>query len=474
MTETGVSYLLSGLSQSLSPLSPAVIVTCVSAWKGWRNIENGQSCKIHRLPDMLRQTRWNLQLRWKFAVRAGCVCSLLMLCVVLIRFVEEELGKKQFFYRYTDTAARDALSSRPTRSVTPTPTTTTVTSTAHGARQDTSVVFSNLTCIANMPGNLDSDVIHYIRSEHTVSQEKSGRRVNKTTLPTSPQQDFPNRLQVVPPFQGLGLGNRLFLFASLLGLADYHHVTPVFTDGGLAQMFKISYPVSPRVANTPGKWFVRREKKPSAYDPTLKDLPRQKDLKITGYLQSWKYFSNIENTIRQQLTFSKNFTRIANAFLEKSVRQIYGGSTARDDVIVVGVHVRRGDMLSYTSKGYKVAPESYLKRAVCHFQTALHGRKLLFVVCSNRNEASQNWTRDHLADAGVPLSFSPYASPIVDLAVLSLCDHIIQTVGSFSWWGAWLSGGASLYYKDYPRPKSSIAAGFVARDYYLPQWRGLV
>ena len=30
-------------------------------------------------------------------------------------------------------------------------------------------------------------------------------------------------------------------------------------------------------------------------------------------------------------------------------------------------------------------------------------------------------------------------TPCVDLAILSVCDHVIQSVGTFSWWAAYLS-----------------------------------
>ena len=39
---------------------------------------------------------------------------------------------------------------------------------------------------------------------------------------------------------------------------------------------------------------------------------------------------------------------------------------------------------------------------------------------------------------------------ITDMAIMSLCDHIIITAFTFGWWGAWLSKGNVVYLHDYP------------------------
>jgi len=61
----------------------------------------------------------------------------------------------------------------------------------------------------------------------------------------------------------------------------------------------------------------------------------------------------------------------------------------------------------------------------------------------------------------------------VDLALLSLADHSIITVGTFSWWAGWLAGGNVIYYGKFPRKDSRLShAAFSThlKDYYPQDW----
>jgi galactoside 2-L-fucosyltransferase 1/2 len=82
----------------------------------------------------------------------------------------------------------------------------------------------------------------------------------------------------------------------------------------------------------------------------------------------------------------------------------------------------------------------------------------------------------------VKLNVKSHASAIVlsdnkrgegDLAILTLCDDIIMTVGSFGWWAGWLAGGTTIYWKDYPKPHSDLAVHFNTVDYYPKNWIGM-
>jgi galactoside 2-L-fucosyltransferase 1/2 len=47
---------------------------------------------------------------------------------------------------------------------------------------------------------------------------------------------------------------------------------------------------------------------------------------------------------------------------------------------------------------------------------------------------------------------------------------VIVTSGTFGWWGAWLSGGTTVYFKGYPRPESWLASQVSKNDYYPKGW----
>lgn len=98
-------------------------------------------------------------------------------------------------------------------------------------------------------------------------------------------------------------------------------------------------------------------------------------------------------------------------------------------------------------------------------------RRVVFLIVSD----DIPWCRRHIPANNVIFSDSKSAG--VDLAIMSLCDHAIITVGSFGWWGGWLvsetAGGEVIYYDGYPRPNSEIDAKFVKEDYYPGTWIGI-
>jgi len=45
----------------------------------------------------------------------------------------------------------------------------------------------------------------------------------------------------------------------------------------------------------------------------------------------------------------------------------------------------------------------------------------------------------------------------MDLAILSMSDHVIIGIGTFSWWAGWLCKGTTIYF-DEPVPNGSSIA----------------
>lgn len=68
----------------------------------------------------------------------------------------------------------------------------------------------------------------------------------------------------------------------------------------------------------------------------------------------------------------------------------------------------------------------------------------------------------------------PNKNPAVDLCVLSKCDHVIMTTGTFGWWGGYLSGGTVIYSKTYFRKDSPMERiNIPARDFFPEDWIGI-
>jgi len=99
---------------------------------------------------------------------------------------------------------------------------------------------------------------------------------------------------------------------------------------------------------------------------------------------------------------------------------------------------------------------------------------LLFVVCTD----DIRWAKLNVRPTSYPVVFasSLYQKAEVDLAVMASCDHVITTVGTFSWWAGYLHrpDGITVYYAGFPKPGTEIGKDFLAEDYFPPGWIGLL
>ena len=183
------------------------------------------------------------------------------------------------------------------------------------------------------------------------------------------------------------------------------------------------------------------------------------NLTLSGYWRSWKYFNNVSNDIRKTFTIKTTFLKKAEQFIR---------SLNTDNKTLIGIHVRRGDFLGQVAqnKGRIVVNKGYILRAMSFFRQ--QHTYVRFIVVSN----DIKWCRDNISAKDV--FFSNFTEPIIDMAILSLCDHTIISTGTFSWWCGWLSRGTVVYYSDYPRPGSYLANHTLFHDdYYPPSWIGM-
>jgi galactoside 2-L-fucosyltransferase 1/2 len=185
-----------------------------------------------------------------------------------------------------------------------------------------------------------------------------------------------------------------------------------------------------------------------------------KYLKIAGYLQSFIHFSNIIQTVKHKFTFKDDISGEA-AYMLKEVRDKNKPS------LIVGIHARRGDFLEKQYLGYIVPKKSYFTKAIDWIKFKFHNETIIFVVASD----DVDWCTENLSQSDV--SVLPPASPGVHLAVLSTCDHMIISGGSFGWWGGWLSGGTVIYYSEFMRKGTRLGDRLKRDLYYPPHWMGM-
>lgn len=85
------------------------------------------------------------------------------------------------------------------------------------------------------------------------------------------------------------------------------------------------------------------------------------------------------------------------------------------------------------------------------------------------------WNYANFGNESQILLLKPHETPAVDMCLLSRCDHVIITTGTFGWWAAYFNvAGMKIYPKQQVRPNSFLAnAAEPYETYFPPDWIGL-
>lgn len=189
-----------------------------------------------------------------------------------------------------------------------------------------------------------------------------------------------------------------------------------------------------------------KENSAGIYDDRTEWINSEAEIvELVGCFQSWKYFARVVDEIRREYSFNRDLVRKANEFILTSIEHNFGSDNTRNDVVLVGIHVRVKDMSSNASlaRGYSVAPAEYLNAAMEYFQKKF-SYKLLFILATDDPE----WcAKNFPSSPGSAVVRTPSGPDVLDLVILSNCNHMIITVGSFGWWAGWLSGAQQFITK---------------------------
>jgi len=286
------------------------------------------------------------------------------------------------------------------------------------------------------------------------NQSVKSHPINKKSSEQTVSEDF--RRKHLMTVNGNGrLGNQIFQVATLLGVAEMHGYTPFISPNHkITSIFDVNIVKRINLKN------VKRvgEVKAGAYDSRIEKLSHDTNWTLRGYYQSWRYFDHISSQVRKSLKFKDYIIHDANKCLKPN---------NSPHIIKVGIHVRRSDMNSMRelNRGYNVANEQYLSKALDYFRTKF--KTLLFIAVSD----DMGWVRRNVK--GDDVMYCTTSSAPADLAVLSMCNHNIVTSGTFGWWGAYLAGGITVYYDKYPKPGSWLDKQYNRTEYYPRSWIGM-
>ena len=260
------------------------------------------------------------------------------------------------------------------------------------------------------------------------------------------------------------LGNQMFQYAALKGIAahrGYEYTVPPenpkiqIDNYGLIEAFELSDNKKIGWLNT--QYDIIAEKHFHFDEDLFNTFPDGSGL--YGFFQSEKYFKHIEDEIREDFTFKKEWLEPCEGF-----RKDLG-----DEVIFL--HVRRGDPNLADKRGFKWAyvniqdqhptqPIEYYEKALTYFPDDMP-----VVVFSD----SIDWVKeqdlfkpDRFMISEQTDKFSDGALvPYIDLCLMTLCDHAIIANSSMSWWGAWLIQNE---YKKVVAPKMCFGPAYADKD----------
>ena len=162
----------------------------------------------------------------------------------------------------------------------------------------------------------------------------------------------------------------------------------------------------------------------SGYDPAFMKLGN--NVYLDGYWQSWKFFVETQDIIREEFTLKSPMTIYRNT--------LFNEIKSKDSI---GIHVRRGDYSNnpVANRYHGLYGKDYFLSAVSLIVDKIKNPH--FFIFSDEPE----W-----AEVNLKLDY-PYTivkrehrhHDAEDLVLLSLCQNFVISNSSFGWWAAWLS-----------------------------------
>ena len=273
-------------------------------------------------------------------------------------------------------------------------------------------------------------------------------------------------LCVQMPSHHIRFGNLLFIYAAAFSIAkDTHRSLLVSND--LKQIKDVFHPLDFATAPPQSLNYPTLSLKHYATFVEPPDISKHDDICIKGFFQSWKFFERHKEEIRKQFQFHKDILSIAQNFnsrISAKAAKKYG--IEAEQVTLIGIHMRHSDMSNtyLQAWGYTLPSNDYFYKAMLYYLAKYH--YVHFIIATD----SPVWVEKEFADLSEFITLTKQPRFEVDLAILSECEHMITSAGTFSWWAGWLNKGQVLYFNEPVRTNSNLENGFKREDFFPPHW----
>ena len=246
----------------------------------------------------------------------------------------------------------------------------------------------------------------------------------------------------IQPLLAGGLGNMMFQIASAYGLSTNFNseIVTDFSHIGTLHQKPITYRDNLfkhlNFLNSPLSNYkeIKSEPVDFTYQKDLK-LSTDKNIKLSGYFQSYKYFEHCKKDIKKLFVFRPQSKKIG----------------------YVSIHIRRGNYLNLGDFHHNLSLD-YYKNAIDYFSG------YNFLVFSDDIE----WCKTQFK--GDNFEFVEGKDDYEDLILMSECEHNIIANSTFSWWAAYLNPNPNKIVTYPDKWFGNHYDKFTTKDIFPPNW----
>lgn len=167
----------------------------------------------------------------------------------------------------------------------------------------------------------------------------------------------------------------------------------------------------------------------SGFCPDVFTTPDNTDFK--GYFQYWKYFDDLFEEVKKEFTFLEQIESVSRERMDELSE---GKKT-------IGIHVRRGDGLQDNDRFQILHPLDYYSKGIDIIKSTLEEEVKIIVFSDDTDWCNENIKFDNAvvadqweSEKGANLE----NEHIIDLCMMTMCDHLVMANSTYSWWGAFL------------------------------------
>jgi hypothetical protein len=196
--------------------------------------------------------------------------------------------------------------------------------------------------------------------------------------------------------------------------------------------------------------------------PEYIELPQEiasRNMKLTGYFQSYKYFERNKKYILKLIKWEK---------MKKMIMDIYSQDLDLDENSI-SLHFRLGDY-QFLSEKHPIQNVEYYKRAIAYI-TDRRGPQKVFYFCQKEDNEMVDLEVSLLREAFPECTFIKVPDTMSDweqLIFMACCRDNIIANSTFSWWGAYLNTNEKIV--CFPSRWYGTSVKISTRDMFPPTW----